>query len=72
VSEDRVTGVQCEPEVLAPAAGGGQGAPGEPADHVGGPGQVPAHGPQVQHLGGRDLAPDHVLGQATADDLDLG
>ena len=72
VAEQGVTGVQRQPQVLAAAAGVGEGAPGQPGDEVVGPGEVPSDRAGVQHLHCGDVPVQHVTREAATDDLDLG
>jgi hypothetical protein len=61
-----------QPQVLAAAMGGGEGAAGERADEVLGALEVAAHRPRVVHLDGGDGAAGDPAVQAAPDDLDLG
>ena len=61
-----------QPQVLAPAPGAIQAAPGQRGLEVGRPGQVPAHGARVQHADGVDGPAGDVVFQAAADGLDFG
>ena len=61
-----------QPQVLAPAPGAVQAAPGQRGLEVGRAGQMAAHRARVQDLDGLDGPADDVVLQATADGLDLG
>jgi hypothetical protein len=63
---------QLEPQVLAPALGRGDRAPGEPAGEVGRAEQVPPDRPRVEHPDGRDRAAGDMPIEACAHHLDLG
>jgi hypothetical protein len=72
VADDRVTGIQQQPQVFAAAGDIEDGAPGQHRDEVGVAGQVAADRAGVVHLDRRDGATGHPLGQPLPDGLHLG
>jgi hypothetical protein len=72
VADDRVAGVEREPEVLAAAGHVEDRAAGQHGDEMRVAGQMAADRAGVVHLDGRDGPAGHPLGQALPDGLDLG
>jgi hypothetical protein len=72
VTDERVAGVERQPQVLAAAQRRVDTPAGEQVDEVALPGQVTADRARVRHGDRGDPAPDDAAGETEADDLDLG